>query len=403
MSTATDTSRGQLLHMLAEAAELEHNLLCSYLYAAFSLKRHADEDLRPDEVAAVGRWRATIMHVCMEEMAHLAQVANLMVAVGARPHFDRPNLPVAAGYHPASIQVALAPFDLDTLDHFIFLERPADAPLHDPAVFEEVAAAPERADAATGMLMPSAPEYATIGAFYELLTGTLAALAAQLGEKNLFVGPAAHQMAPDEIGMEELSVVTDLASAQQALHLIVVQGEGAPGESDESHFKAFMGIKDEYLRLRAARADFHPSRDVARNPVMRAPLVEDRVHVKAPAAAALLDAANAAYALMLRALTALYDSGASNERGALIGCATGMMKLLAQLSERLTMLPADAEDGVRAGVTFTMLRSTEGWAPGVDGAALLVEELERIKARLPHLDVATDAVDKVLQGFSKPT
>lgn len=32
-------SREHLPHVLAEAAELEHNLLCGYLYAAFSLKR----------------------------------------------------------------------------------------------------------------------------------------------------------------------------------------------------------------------------------------------------------------------------------------------------------------------------------------------------------------------------
>src|SRR5690349_2957002 len=32
-------SREQLLHLLAEAAEIEHALMCSYLYAAFSLKR----------------------------------------------------------------------------------------------------------------------------------------------------------------------------------------------------------------------------------------------------------------------------------------------------------------------------------------------------------------------------
>ncbi len=31
--------REQLIHVLTEAAEIEHNLLCSYLYAAFSLKR----------------------------------------------------------------------------------------------------------------------------------------------------------------------------------------------------------------------------------------------------------------------------------------------------------------------------------------------------------------------------
>ena len=32
-------TREQLLHLLAEAAEIDHTLMCSYLYAAFSLKR----------------------------------------------------------------------------------------------------------------------------------------------------------------------------------------------------------------------------------------------------------------------------------------------------------------------------------------------------------------------------
>src|SRR5688500_1911197 len=31
--------REQLFHLLAEAAEVEHTLMCCYLYAAFSLKR----------------------------------------------------------------------------------------------------------------------------------------------------------------------------------------------------------------------------------------------------------------------------------------------------------------------------------------------------------------------------
>ena len=38
-------SREQLLHALYEAAELEHNLMCTYLYAAFSLKSGTDEGL----------------------------------------------------------------------------------------------------------------------------------------------------------------------------------------------------------------------------------------------------------------------------------------------------------------------------------------------------------------------
>lgn len=65
-------SREQLLHLLAEAAEIEHTLMCSYLYAAFSLKR-ADE---PGVSEALGetleRWHRTIMDVAIEEMGHLA-------------------------------------------------------------------------------------------------------------------------------------------------------------------------------------------------------------------------------------------------------------------------------------------------------------------------------------------
>jgi hypothetical protein len=42
-------------------------------------------------------------------------------------------------------------------------------------------------------------------------------------------------------------------------------------------------------------------------------------------------------------------------------------------------------DGVRAGVSFAMMRSTEGLAPEASGAALVerLEEVRRVAARLP--------------------
>ena len=46
-------SREEILHALYEAAELEHNLMCTYLYAAFSLKDSEAEGLRAEEVVAV--------------------------------------------------------------------------------------------------------------------------------------------------------------------------------------------------------------------------------------------------------------------------------------------------------------------------------------------------------------
>ena len=43
--------------MLREAAELEHGIMCQYLFAAFSLKQSADEGLTAEQLEAVKRWR----------------------------------------------------------------------------------------------------------------------------------------------------------------------------------------------------------------------------------------------------------------------------------------------------------------------------------------------------------
>ena len=100
-------SREQLIHSLYEAAELEHNLMCTYLYAAFSLKS-ADEGLSEIEADAVGRWRRQITQVAIEEMGHLAAVWNITAALGGQPRFGRPNFPLDVGYLPAGIVVKRA-------------------------------------------------------------------------------------------------------------------------------------------------------------------------------------------------------------------------------------------------------------------------------------------------------
>ena len=75
------TSREELLYLLAEAAEIEHNLMCCYLYAAFSLKTEAD-GLSPADAALVAGWRRAVLAVAVDEMTHLALVANLTSAIG---------------------------------------------------------------------------------------------------------------------------------------------------------------------------------------------------------------------------------------------------------------------------------------------------------------------------------
>src|ERR1700761_2758737 len=93
--------REALIYMLCEAAELEHGIMCQYLFAAFSMKEHASEGLTEDQVATVRRWREQISHVAAQEMLHLALVQNLLSAIGAAPHVSRPNFPQPASHYPA--------------------------------------------------------------------------------------------------------------------------------------------------------------------------------------------------------------------------------------------------------------------------------------------------------------
>src|SRR5438128_886870 len=62
--------REALIYMLCEAAELEHGIMCQYLYAAFSLRQSEAEGLTDSELAAVLRWRKRISHVAAQEMLH---------------------------------------------------------------------------------------------------------------------------------------------------------------------------------------------------------------------------------------------------------------------------------------------------------------------------------------------
>src|SRR5262249_28542383 len=114
--------REALIYMLCEAAELEHGIMCQYLFAAFSLKQPEDEGLSAAALEAVLRWRKAIAHVATEEMLPLALVQNLLSAIGAAPHLARPNLPAPARHYPAGVNLTLVPFGEPALRHFMFLE-----------------------------------------------------------------------------------------------------------------------------------------------------------------------------------------------------------------------------------------------------------------------------------------
>lgn len=348
--------REQLIHVLTEAAEIEHNLLCSYLYAAFSVKRGVEEGLTSTEAGAVSRWRKSVMSVALEEMAHLALVNNLLVFVGGSPHFNRPNLPVPPGYHPAGFTVRLTPFDADTLEHFLYVERPAGAPLADGAKFVGPSATREPPPT---RITPSAEDYGTIGELYELIERELKALFRHRGEAAIAPRNGERQLGPDIVKLPGLTALAGLDDALRALQVIVEQGEGARHESSTSHFARFSAIKEEWHKLRVANPEFRPAHPAAHDPVMRVPPEgEKRIWITAPPARARLDLANGIYAALIAALYQLYEPAGEATRKALAGCALALMSVLTVLGEALARMPASPEHpGVNAGLTFTSPRN----------------------------------------------
>lgn len=386
------TTREDLLYLLHEAAEVEHALMCTYLYAAFSLKSETDEGLDQEEADATRRWRAAIMGVAIEEMTHLALVSNLTCALGGRPHFARPNFPVDPGCFPSDLTARLAPFDRETVEHFVFLERPEGSTVQDSPAFAprrdyDRGAALEDGDA----VMPTAQDYRTVGALYRGIRDGLESLAHDVGEAALFVGRPAHQVGPDEAKLPGLTVVTDLASALAAVQTIIEQGEGAPSERENSHYARFVAMRDEYDRLLAKNPGFQPARPAAHDPVMRRPVRSGskRVFIEEPLAAAVLDLANALYGEMLRCLSQAYGRAQCDRaaKSLFVHTAIDLMSSVMPLGEALTRLPANPGEhpGVNAGITFATLRSL---SPGVEGAAewaLAAERLEELARRAEEL------------------
>lgn len=388
MKTIDIQTREHLLNTLAEASELEHNLMCLYLYAVFSLKESTQEGLSAAEFEAVNRWRRTILDVCVQEMAHLALVSNLTVAVGGSAHFFRSDFPMKPGYFPSDFVMELAPFDQDTLQHFIFLERPKDQPVPDAATAQDKD--DYQREAPRGRLMTHVGDYKTVGQLYEAVQDGLAFLCEKIGEQALFCGPPALQISPDDVKLEGLTVITDHASAVKALQAIVEQGEGGKGQ-EGSHFASFCQIKEEYEALLNANPDFQAARPCARNPVMRRPAERDeRIWIKAQPAALYMDLGNALYGLMLRFLVQVYsmESRPAAQKKILLEAAFTLMYSLSATARYLSRLPAnEAHPGVNAGLSFALTRHFTPLEVGNE-RMLLEERLSQIM----------DGMDSIAQG-----
>jgi hypothetical protein len=80
-------NREELIFLLSEASQIEHMVMCQYLFAALSLKQDASEGLDVIQLEAVKRWERNISAIAVQEMIHLAIASKLLISIGAVPFF----------------------------------------------------------------------------------------------------------------------------------------------------------------------------------------------------------------------------------------------------------------------------------------------------------------------------
>jgi Ferritin-like len=175
------------------AIELEHATIPLYLYALYSLDAQKNRDIA-----------RIVQSIVIEEMMHMTLAANVLNAIGGTPRLDHPDfVPKFPGPLPGGVQaqlnVHLAAFSMPQLDVMLEIEQP-EHPIAFPAA--SIGAPP-----------------VTIGLFYSAISEAIAAHG-----PALFVAPPFRQIGPDL--MDGAIVVTDVATAQQAIQIIIDQGEG---------------------------------------------------------------------------------------------------------------------------------------------------------------------------------
>src|SRR5262249_6642648 len=234
-------------------------------------------------------WKRRLAKVAVEEMLHLAQVANMLTAIGASGRFERSNFPLPPSAFPFGLQLTLEPFSRETIERFVCYELPSagvlSAELEDVYASIRARVLASRSSGTEGSGGRSAPiridgveggtgsesfevDFRTVGEFYhKIKTGF-----ETIPENELFIGPPEAQTNARFVDLQgELIAVTDRTSACAAIDMIIEQGEAPTTAHPDAHFVIFDGIRKEFEQAVAAADDrgalFQPVRPVVSNPM----------------------------------------------------------------------------------------------------------------------------------------
>jgi CDGSH-type Zn-finger protein len=354
-------TREELIYLLTRAAELEHGLACIYLFAAYSLKNDVSEGGMTDEQAAMVRdWQRHLTSVAVEEMGHLAQVSNLLTAIGGAPHFKRTNFPLPPSAYPFGILLSLEPFSQATIERFVCYEMPEIGILavEQQALLDPILA---RVLEAQGTMQakleeeidedesyePFEVDFKTVGEFYHKIeTGFTS-----IPQEDLFIGPPEAQANARFVDLSgDLVSIVDRASACAAIERIVEQGEAPTSAHPDAHFWVFDRVRIQYAEAMAQAQQtgfpFEPVRPVVSNPMTH--FYDDTsggTVIHDPLTHEVADLFNVAYDTMLLMLLRFFshteETDAELER---LSRATLrlMTTVLRPLGEVLTKMPVDS-------------------------------------------------------------
>jgi hypothetical protein len=399
--------REALIYMICEAAELEHLLMCEYLFAAFSLKDAPDATLAAEQLEAVRRWRRVLLGVAREEMLHLALTANMLIALGASPHLSRPNLPQPARHYPPGVHLVLLPFGEQALRHFMYLERPEGMELTDAEGLAAAAAASPVMVAEE--LVPRLQDFATVGHLYRAIEAGFGHLVDRMGEDRLFVGPPQAQITQTSFAWPELVAVTDLVSATAAIEMIVAQGEGPRGDWRDAHFGRFKQVLDEFVAMRSADAAFEPARPVVAARVRLGEADSPEPLIGDPLTTKVADLFNVVYEVLLQVLYRLLSriDETDAETAVLADVTVGLMyDAIEPLGNLLATLPVGPEHpDATAGAPFELFYQPDYLLPHHRAAWLLFAErlndAASFAARLSEAVPPIGAIGTALAGHAQ--
>ncbi|KAG8990268.1 hypothetical protein FRB90_001837 [Tulasnella sp. 427] len=212
---------------LQTAVILELYTIPLYLFAAYAIK---DNDLSTYKIISVVK----------QEMLHLGLAGNILCSIGGTPcvygNEFTPKYPREIFYEPVAMN--LLPATKDTIHTFMKIEEPYPSP---EALFMKET--------------PLLPEYDSIGQFYQYLLHGLNVLDRRAKEEGYILWqkptfPKQFQTADGSWYDGDMQVITDLKVAKRALDVIILQGEGATGETItsgiQSHYQVFKELYEEH-------------------------------------------------------------------------------------------------------------------------------------------------------------